>query len=78
MAHKGRSSTGPTDTNFIAVLSEAILTHTREPPVSILTLGVSCVRTVVQVVRGTLVYVVVTGTAFPACLAVTRAVHVVT
>ena len=68
----------PTDTYVIAVLSEATLTHTRKLPVSILTHGESCVRTVIQVVRGTLIYIVATGTAFPACLAAARAVNVVT
>ena len=73
-----KSSIELTDTNVIAVFSEAILTHTREPPVSVLTHSVGCVRTVIQVVRGTLINVVVTGTAFPACLAAARAVHVIT
>ena len=68
----------PTNTNIIAVLFVAFLTHTRESPDSILTHSVICVRTVVQVVRSTLVYVFVTGTASPACLATARAIHVVT
>ena len=67
-----------TNTNIITVLFEAFFTHTRESPVSILTHSVICVRTVIQVVRSTLVYVVTTGTAFPACLATARAIHVVT
>ena len=78
MCKESKYSLEPTNTNIIAVLFVAFLTHTHESPVSILTHSVICVRTVVQVVRSTLVYVVVTGTAFPAWLAMTRAVHVVT
>ena len=75
---ENKYSLEPTNTNITAVHFEAFLTHTRESPNSILTHSVICVRTVVQVVRSTLVYVIVTGTAFPACLAAARAVHVVT
>ena len=78
MCKENKYSLEPTNANIIAVLCEAFLTHTRESPVIILTHSVICVRTVVQVVRSTLVYVVVTGTAFPACLAAARAIHVVT
>ena len=77
MCKENKHSLEPTNTNIIAVLFVAVLTHTRESPDSILTHSVSCVRTVVQVVRRTLVYVFVTGTAFPACLATARAIYVV-